>query len=225
MSFRRIRYGVETMPAGHDVPRHRHDGGYATVVLAGRFSEASFAGRATVGPGDVLLHGRFDCHGNAMMSHLGTTILRLPWEDDAAEGLYTVADPDALARLCEQDPFEAAVELGRTMRRAAMRRDHWVDALATDLDAIPELSLARWAEERDLTPESLSRGFRRAFGTSPKSFRMEARARRARLAAMQSARPLTEIAHDLGFADLAHMTHSVRAFTGLPPSRWRAARG
>ncbi len=106
-----------------------------------------------------------------------------------------------------------------------MRRDHWADLLATDLDAVPELSLAQWAEEHDLAPESLSRGFRRAFGTSPKSFRMEMRARRARLAAMQSARPLTGIAHDLGFADLAHMTHSVRASTGLPPSQWRAAGG
>ncbi len=34
--------------------------------------------------------------------------------------------------------------------------------------------------------------------------------------------PLTTLAHDLGFADLAHMSRSVRALTSFPPSAWRS---
>jgi anti-sigma factor ChrR (cupin superfamily) len=41
--YRSVRFGVETLDAGIVLPRHRHAGGYATVVLAGSFEEASFA--------------------------------------------------------------------------------------------------------------------------------------------------------------------------------------
>jgi AraC-like DNA-binding protein len=40
---------------------------------------------------------------------------------------------------------------------------------------------------------------------------------------MTSEEPLTGLAYDHGFADLAHMTRSVSALTGRPPSAWRAA--
>src|SRR5579883_3031535 len=56
-SYRSIRYGTETLAPGLSLPRHRHIGAYATVVLEGTFCEASFSGRTTVRPGDVLLHG------------------------------------------------------------------------------------------------------------------------------------------------------------------------
>jgi transcriptional regulator GlxA family with amidase domain len=58
---------------------------------------------------------------------------------------------------------------------------------------------------------------------SPKLFRLEARTRRAWRALTGSALSLTSIAHEQGFADLAHMSRSVCGFTGFPPSRWRDA--
>jgi AraC-like DNA-binding protein len=33
---------------------------------------------------------------------------------------------------------------------------------------------------------------------------------------------LTDLAYELGFADQAHMTRTVRAITGQPPRAWRA---
>jgi anti-sigma factor ChrR (cupin superfamily) len=48
--YRSVRFGVETLQAGLVLPRHRHAAGYATVVLAGSFEEASFAGRFVAEP-------------------------------------------------------------------------------------------------------------------------------------------------------------------------------
>lgn len=69
----------------------------------------------------------------------------------------------------------------------------------------------------------MSRGFRRHFGTSPKLYRLEARSRRAWQKILRSAQTLTSIAHECGFADLAHLSRSVRALTGASPSTWRAS--
>src|SRR5258708_3764963 len=100
--FRMTRYGVEDFNTPLVLPRHRHAAGYATIVLAGNFGEASFAGRFVAGPGDVLLHGDFDCHANWITSRRSLKILRLPWCDNLIEGRFRVRDPDALARLVER---------------------------------------------------------------------------------------------------------------------------
>jgi AraC-like DNA-binding protein len=220
--YRAIKAGVETMAPALMLPRHRHRAGYATVVLAGSFVEAGFAGRFTVGPGDVLLHGRFDCHQNISTSRRGPQILRLPWNDDSREGCFRIDDADLLARLAERDLDAAVHELETQLRSAAAPfAAHWCSRLASDLMAQPELSLEAWSETEGLAPATLSRGFRRVFGTTPKQFRLEARTRRAWSALVATSRPLTAIAYDFGFADLSHLSRSVHAFTGSPPSGWR----
>ena len=221
--YRSVVAGVEQLPRGLDMPRHRHTTGYATVVLAGAFVEASFAGRFVVEPGDVLLHGSYDCHANQALTRRGPQLLRLPWLYDALEGHFRVDDPDRLARIAERDPLAATAELRRVLEPRTPRALYWVDRLASDLTADPSLCLSTWAEQERLAPETLSRGFREAFGVAPRLFRLEARTRRAWWALTGSERSLTAIAHEQGFADLAHMSRSVCEFTGFPPSRWRVA--
>lgn len=206
-----------------DLPRHRHTAGYATVVLAGSFVEASFAGRFTVEPGDVLLHGCFDCHANRALTRRRLEILRLPWHDEALEGRFRIGDPDLLARTAERDPLEAAALLRRSLEAAPPCEPHWSERLGLALARDPSLCLRTWSEREGIARETLSRGFGRAFGASPKLFRCEVRARLAWKAVMHADEPLTAIAHELRFADLAHMSRSVCAFTGFAPSRWRAA--
>src|SRR5215472_10642958 len=222
--YRAVAPGVEMLKPGTDLPRHRHSAGYATIVLTGSFVEASFAGRFRVEPGEVLLHAAFDCHANWMVSARGVQLLRLPWSDPLVEGCFRVRDPDWLARLCEQDPLEAANELHRLLQ-VVRQRDalDWPSQLAVALSSAPSLSLRQWAASRHLSPEALSRGFRRAFGVSPRQFRLETRARRAWTRLLTTRATLTDIACDLEFADLAHMSRSVRALTGFSPSAWRAA--
>jgi AraC-like DNA-binding protein len=217
-----IRFGVETLPANTVRPRHRHRAGYANIVLGGSFVESSFAGRFAVEPGDVLLHGTFDCHANVPHGRNPIQILRLPWEDDGIEGHYRVRDPDHLVRLAARDPREAMNALAYEIRTVRPGEQHWTSELAVTLASGSLLSLRHWAEERGLRPDELSRGFRSEFGVPPRLFRLEARSRRAWATVVRSNWSLTRIAHDHDFSDLAHMSRSIRAFTGLPPKLWRS---
>jgi AraC-like DNA-binding protein len=219
--YRSIRFGVETFDPGLIVPRHRHIAGYATVVLRGAFEEASFAGRFAAQPGDVLLHGAFDCHANRTAARHALQILRLPWTDNSLEGHFQVPDVDLLARLAEQDLGEAVGTLRNVLRPRPAIESHWTERLAQTLRTERHVRLEEWAESQGLTPETVSRGFYNAFGVLPKVFRLETRARRAWNAIRGSQSSFTTIAYDLGFADPAHLTRAVRALTGAPPSHWR----
>ena len=214
---------VDEFRADAVLPRHHHRHGYASVVLAGRFTEASFCGLAAAEPGDVLLHGRFDCHADHGDAGAGAIqILRLPWADDQVEGHFRVRDPDALVRLAERDPQAAAEVLAHELQPAPAPHPHWASLLATELRREVPLSLQAWAARTGVRPEALSRGFGRYFGASPKRYRLEARSRHAWQTVMRSPQTLTAIAHECGFADLAHLSRSVRALTGASPSAWRA---
>jgi AraC-like DNA-binding protein len=218
--FRKNPFGVETIGAGRAIPRHRHAAGYAVVVLEGSFGEASFAGRFMAGPGDVLLHGAFDCHADWVTSQRSLKLLRLPWGDNQLEGRFQVSDADALARLA--DPIEAMGQLRADLIQTPSPELHWTERLAAALRVQSFTRLEDWADSERLAPETVSRGFRRAFGVTPKVFRIESRARRAWNLLQNSSSPLTEIAHQLGFADHAHLSRTIGALTGAPPSYWRA---
>ena len=219
-----VRAGLETFPRGIAPPRHRHRESYASVVLAGSFVEAGFGGRVKVQPGDVLLHGRFDCHANTSHCSQPVQVLRLPWPNDGIEGHFRVSDPDVLARLAERDPCESVIALAENLLAVDPPLQHWTSRLASALQNTPSLSLSGWADQLGMRPEAVSRGFRREFGVSPKQFRLEARARHAWLEILRSPRTLTTIAQECGFSDLAHLSRSVRSLTGYPPSAWRSRR-
>jgi len=220
-TLRSVRWGTETVPSG-DHHRHYHREAYATVVLAGRFVETSFAGRSSVEPGDVLLHAAFDAHANVGASRQQPTILRLPWFGAGCEGRFRIADPDALASLAERDPFAARDLLARRMVALPDVRSDWVEQLAGAMRDGPIESITYWAEANRLSPETVSRGFGRAFQVSPKLFRLETRTRVAWKAIVGGHDTLTSIAHQQGFADLAHMSRSIRRMTGASPAQWRA---
>jgi AraC-like DNA-binding protein len=219
--FRSVTAGIETLPAHLSMPRHHHTDGYATVVLAGAINEVSFAGRMNAGPGGVLLHAAFDCHLDRASGRRTLQILRLPWRHHTLEGQFQVRDPDALARLAETDPELAAARLAEELRPAAAADRYWVDELATALAGNCGFLLQDWAEERSLRPHDVSRVFGAEFGVSPKRFRLESRTRLAWREVVGTPRPLTEIAFQSGFSDLAHLSRSIHMFTGRAPQAWR----
>jgi len=220
-TYRSIKYGVETIPPGLVLERHRHAGGYATVVLEGALVEASFSGRARARAGDVLLHGSFDCHANWTERRRPLTILRLPWWEDDLEGQFRTRDGDLLARIAERDPFEATLALRGSLEGSLDCALDWPERLAVAMSADPSMSLRVWARDHGLAPATVSRGFRQAFGVPPRVFRLEVRARRAWNAVVSSRKNLTTIAHELDFSDLAHMSRSISMLTGSAPSAWR----
>lgn len=215
------RYGRERCSPG-SLARHRHAFGYICIVLSGRFVEAGDCGRFRLSPGDGIVHQPFEAHFDLFPS-AGAEVLNLPLPDGLhLEGRLTIDDPDLIAGLAERDPGAAARQAARGRAAEAEARD-WPDLLAADLGTPWPLALGEWARRHGLAPATVSRGFAKAYGTTPARYRAELRGRRAWQRLRMSGAPLAAIASDLGFADQAHMTRSVRSLTGHPPGRWRAA--
>ena len=209
--------------AGHStLPRHRHEHGYACLVLSGSYEEAGDCGRRVVRAGDVICHGPFDAHRDRMSAAGAMTIniTLSDWTEFPAD-LCRVPDPDAIARLAEHDHDEARALLLSTMQPVHSVAMDWPDLLADDIRRQPHLSLLEWAETRGLAPATVSRGFRRIYEITCAAFRAQLRARRAWRALVHGVQPLCVVAQESGFADQAHMTRSVIALTGRSPSLWR----
>ena len=202
------------------MPRHRHADGYVALVLEGGFEEAGESGRILSEPGHVVVHAPFAAHRDGFGPR-GAAVLNLP-ATDLPEGVGCVGDPDAIVRLAERDMLAALEMLKANYRPLACAHQDWPDLLARSLRADPDLAISLWAELHELDPASVSRGFARVFGVSPKRYRLEVRTRRAVLEIHQWRGGLAEFAVHHGFADQAHMTRSIVALTGNSPARLRA---
>jgi len=160
---------------------HRHRRAYAAVVIAGGYEEFGSQGRFRVGPGDVIVHGPFEAHADrfdrrgAEILNVGLAAGAPPWT------LGRVRDVDAIVHLAEIDALAARAAVVREAMPTARTAEDWPDLLAAELLAFPGLRLDRWAHAHDLAPETVSRGFGRAFGMTPAAFRAEARSEERRV--------------------------------------------
>ena len=207
--------------ASERLPRHRHAEPYVAVVLRGDYQEAGDEGRFAAQPGTVIVHGCWAAHLDRFGA-CGAEVLNLPTVAGLAPGVGTIDDPEAVARMAERDPLAAAAHLRDGLSRHTVGPADWPDLLAEALRTDPDLALAPWARRMKLEPASVSRGFARAYGVSPKRFRLEARTRRAIAALADWHGSLADLAADQGFADQAPLTRSVGALTGVPPAVLRA---
>jgi AraC-like DNA-binding protein len=220
-AFRDVHGGLEMLAAGAHVTRHRHAGAYAAIVLSGGYEEAGDGGRWRVGPGDVLIHAGFAAHQDRV-GDAGCRLLNLPLSGPLpADGAFALADPDAVVRLAERDVRDAEATLLAQPRVSLPTQADWPDLLAARLDRLEPVRLGEWAAQMGLAAESVSRGFRRIYGISPRLYRLEARVRHALRCLGSGAPGLAALALDCGFADQAHLTRAVSSLTGRPPGRWR----
>jgi AraC-like DNA-binding protein len=211
-----------TFHAPHEVlARHQHAHGFAAFVLTGRYCEAGDTGCHRVGPGDVLVHAPFESHVDRFEAR-GAEVLVVPLADGwGGPVLGRIEDADAVVRVAERDPREAAALIAERITARSSVPGDWPDLLARALRSDPALSIAAWAAARGLHPGSVSRGFREVFGIAPARFRLVARAHTAVQSLRRTRVPLCDVAQDCGFADQAHMTRAVRALTALPPGQLR----
>ena len=216
----RKRPGHERLAARAKLDRHRHADSYVAVVLEGGYREKGDMGRFRVSAGDALVHGRFEAHSNDAAA-AGATILNLPLGRTAQAGLFRVRDPDFLARLASRDIAEAVAAFGENAAPRPADGQDWPDLLAAELRALSPLRLGAWARGHQLAPETVARGFAKAFGVTPHRYRAEARARAAYAAIVAGKGSLSQIAAELGFADQPHMNRALRAVTGRTPGHWR----
>lgn len=199
--------------------RHRHRQGYVALVLAGGYIEAGDRGRLRVQAGQAVIHGAHESHQDEFFG-AGARVLNLPALGPGLDAsLGHVDDADAIARLAERDLVQAAELLRETFHPSAARLNDWPDLLAAALAAEASFSLAEWAEAMGMAPESLSRGFRRAYGTSPKRYRLELRALHALRLLPGWHGSIATLAAETGFADQAHLTRAIVALTGQAPNR------
>ncbi|MBS0388584.1 MAG: hypothetical protein JSR15_08885, partial [Proteobacteria bacterium] len=178
-AFTPITSGPELWSSHAVLPRHRHEHGYACIVLAGGYEEAGDCGRHRVRAGDVICHGPFDAHCDHIAGTGAVTVnIALPdWAEIPAD-LCRVRDPDAIVRLAEQDHDQACALLLSALEPVKFAALDWPDLLAEDMRRQPHLSLSEWAESRGLAPATVSRGFRRVYDISCAAYRAQLRARR-----------------------------------------------
>ena len=212
----RMRHG-----ACEHLPRHRHDQGFAAVVLSGGYVEAGDTGRHRAEPGDVLLHRAWEHHLDRFDGQ-GAEVLVLPLGRDWAGPVHgRLNDPDAIVRLAERDPSLAAQQMLAGLTHKPPAATDWPDLLARTLRADPCACLAEWARTHGLHLGSVSRGFRQVFGVTPAAYRLTQRAHQAIDAMLRTQAPLSTIAQDCGFADQAHMSRAVARAAGVSPAALR----
>jgi AraC family transcriptional regulator len=110
------------------------------------------------------------------------------------------------------DPEKATPRDHRRAVEAAL----WIDAHAHE-----SIDLATVASQVDLSPFHFLRVFRRVVGVSPHQYLVRARLRRAaRLLASDSV-PITDLALEVGFADLSNFVRTFHRVAGVSPREFR----
>ena len=171
--------------------RHCHEHAFVAVVLEGGYQEAGDEGRWNVRPGDALIHHAYESHLDRFEAKgARVLVLSLPAQLAVAGLRGRVADPDRLVRLAERDGRAASAHFAELFIAAVPAALDWPDMLADDLRRLDPFALSDWAEEKGVRAETLSRGFRSAYGCTPKSYRADVRARAAFAAVRMGEEPL-----------------------------------
>lgn len=136
--------------------------------------------------------------------------------------------------LAEQVVRTVAALIARGRPEVASAADRWSrgpgvaaahDRLAQEvremLLAEPGLGVIELGRRAGCSPHHLSRVFGRVTGSSISGYRTRIRVSRALDRIAQGETSLAALAHDLGFADHAHLTRTIRAVTGCTPTACR----
>jgi AraC-like DNA-binding protein len=205
------------LPAGASHLHHVWPDGCVSLSVA--IAAGAPLGVAIIGPTTtarrVEVEGAFIYRGMRLRPEAGKAILgfsplrlrdsMMPLDDSALAAAVAESPVDAYTgwitpRLCARpdDAVCAAVEL----------------AIASHGGA----SVAAMADAARLGVRQLQRRFVDAVGITPKEYARIRRVRSTLAAVLRGERSLAALAHDLGFADQAHMTRELGDVTGLTPT-------
>jgi len=142
----------------------------------------------------------------------------------AADGRSDIGVDEA--GLCFAARFVALVS-GRTRaapggaardRRRAVEAALWIDEHAHE-----PIDLERTAGAAELSPFHFLRLFSRALGVTPHQYLLRSRLRRAARLLADEERSITDVALDVGFADLSNFVRTFHRAAGVSPRRFRQA--
>ncbi|MGN6514880.1 MAG: helix-turn-helix domain-containing protein [Rhizomicrobium sp.] len=106
-------------------------------------------------------------------------------------------------------------------RRRAVDAAAWIEAHSPE-----DIDLVRAAKRSGLSPFHFLRVFANVLGVTPHQYLVRARLKHAARLLADEERPVTDIALDVGFADLSNFVRSFRRAAGVSPRDFRkAARG
>jgi len=106
-------------------------------------------------------------------------------------------------------------------RRRAVEAAHWIDAHSSE-----DIDLDRIATAAALSPFHFLRLFSGVLGVTPHQYLVRSRLRHAARLLADEERPVTEVALDVGFADLSNFVRTFHRAAGVSPRGFRqAARG
>ena len=205
---------------GRMFERHHHLGAYAALLVNGTCHETGDRGRYTATAGDVFVHRAFDGHGDRI-GGLGAAFINIPLDLPLPYAFGRVTDLDAVVRAFERSFADGCEQFQTLFEPAPARSGDWPDLLAEELESQRVSSLADWSDAHGLHTTSVSRGFRLAYGVSPKRFRLEQMAARAARRIRETAEGLGQIAAGCGFADQAHMTRTIGRMFAVSPLELR----
>jgi AraC-like DNA-binding protein len=117
--------------------------------------------------------------------------------------------------ILDTDPLVYSGRASRLDRRLATR-------VREAIDGESPATLVELARLTGVSAYRLSRSFRRVTGLTVTGYRSQLRTRQALARLSQGDRNLAGIAADVGFADQAHLTRTLRAYSGRTPGALRA---
>lgn len=135
-------------------------------------------------------------------------------------------DADAIAVAIVEAVLRACGAMTAPAREPSRADRERVAAALDALDARPDepWALGDLAALVGASPFHFARAFRAIVGTTPHRYLVAARLRRAALLLLETQRPITTIAYEVGFGDLSNFVHTFRREIGATPSRYRARR-
>jgi AraC-like DNA-binding protein len=107
------------------------------------------------------------------------------------------------------------VQVSAADRRRAVEAALWIDAHCSET-----IDLGAAAAQVNLSPFHFLRIFAKAIGVTPHQYLVRSRLRRAAKLLAQKERSVTDIALDVGFADLSNFTRTFHRAAGVPPTRF-----
>ena len=140
----------------------------------------------------------------------------------AAEGRSDVGVDEAAMLLVSRAADVASPEretANTRERRRAVETAMWIEANAAE-----PLDLESMARQAGLSPFHFLRVFARVLGVTPHQYLVRTRLRRAAQLLARRDLPVTEVALEVGFADLSNFVRTFRRAAGISPARFSKRR-
>ncbi|MNY08621.1 Transcriptional activator NphR [compost metagenome] len=159
-----------------------------------------------------------------VLAHLGNALLPALADPGRADPLFV----DHLAQAVQ-------IHMAQAYGGAASNKTHdlppargglarWQEKLAKEMlaaDLLANVSISDVAQGCGLSRSYFIKAFRLTVGTTPHRWLLECRVEKAKLLLLKSDCPVSDIAHDCGFSDQAHLTRVFASTMGAPPAAWR----